>query len=167
MHHAPGNRAVSQSLAWRVKELITGEQWSPKQISDYLAKVGVKISHETIYKMIRNNANGTLAANCRHKIRYRHSLRYRHETKAPGIRNRVNIHERPKEADGSRFGDWEMGFIVDKDSNAILTMVERSTNFLIMGKLKYGKKAMRWSRRYGGCCCPTWESISRRSQRIA
>lgn len=106
MHHAPGNRAVSQSLAWRVKELITGEQWSPKQISGYLAKVGVKISHETIYKMIRNNANGTLAANCRHKIRYRHSLRYRHETKAPGIRNRVNIHERPKEADGSRFGDW-------------------------------------------------------------
>ena len=92
--------------------------------------------------------------------------RYRHETKAPGIRNRVSIYERPKEADGSRFGDWEMGFIVDKDSNAILTMVERSTNFLVMGKLKYGKKAMRWPRRYGGCCCPTWESISRRSQRI-
>ena len=35
-----------------------------------------------------------------------------------------------------------MGLIVGKDSNAILTMVERSTNFLIMGKLKYGKKAM-------------------------
>ena len=35
-----------------------------------------------------------------------------------------------------------MGLIVDKDSNAILTMVERSTNFLIMGKLKYDKKAM-------------------------
>lgn len=103
---APGNRAVSQSLAWRVKELITGEQWSPKQISGYLAKVGVKISHETIYKMIRNNASSTLAANCRHKIRYRHSLRYRHETKALGIRNRVSIHERPKEADGSQFGDW-------------------------------------------------------------
>ena len=106
MHHAPGNRAVSQSLVWHVKELITGEQWSPKQISGYLAKVGVKISHETIYKMIRNDASSTLAANCRHKIRYRHSLRYRHETKAPGIRNRVNIHERPKEADGSQFGDW-------------------------------------------------------------
>ena len=78
---------------------------SPKQISGYLAKVGVKISHETIYKMIRNDASSTLAANCRHKIRYRHSPRYRHETKAPGIRNRVSIYERPKEADGSRFGD--------------------------------------------------------------
>ncbi|ELX67499.1 hypothetical protein HMPREF0662_01197 [Prevotella nigrescens F0103] len=106
MHRALGNHAVSQSFVWHVKELITGEQWSPKQISGYLAKVGVKISHETIYKMIRNNANGTLAANCRHKIRYRHSPRYRHETKAPGIRNRVSIYERPKEADGSWFGDW-------------------------------------------------------------
>ena len=35
-----------------------------------------------------------------------------------------------------------MGLIVGKDSNAILTMEERSTNFLIMEKLKYGKKAM-------------------------
>ena len=34
MHRAPGNRAVSQSLAWRVKELITGEQCLPNR---YLA----------------------------------------------------------------------------------------------------------------------------------
>ena len=106
MHHAPGNRAVNQSLVWHVKELITGEQWSPKQISGYLAKVGVKISHETIYKMIRNDASSTLAAHCRPSTKYRHTLRYRHETKALGIRNRVSIHERPKEADGSQFGDW-------------------------------------------------------------
>ena len=31
-----------------------------------------------------------------------------------------------------------MGLIVDKDSNAILTMVERNTNFLIMERRKYG-----------------------------
>ena len=35
-----------------------------------------------------------------------------------------------------------MDLIVDKDSNAILTLVERSTNFLLMEKLKHGKKAM-------------------------
>ena len=105
MHRAPGNRSVSRLLLWRVRELITGEQWSPKQISGYPGKEGVKISHETIYKMIRNDASGTLAANCRHKMKYRHSPRHRHETKAPGVRNSVSIHERPKEADGRRFGD--------------------------------------------------------------
>ena len=35
-----------------------------------------------------------------------------------------------------------MDLIVDKDNHAILTMIERSTNFLLMSKLKYGKKAM-------------------------
>ena len=99
----------------------------------------MKISHETIYKMIRNDAGGTLAANCRHKMKYHRSPSRRHVTKAPGIRNRVSIHERPKEADGRRFGDWEMDLIVDKDGNAILTMIERSTNFLIMEKLKHGE----------------------------
>ena len=58
------------------------------------------------------------------------------------IRNRVVIHERPAEADGKRFGDWEMDFIVDKENHAILTMIERSKNFLLMSKLKYGKKAI-------------------------
>ena len=39
-----------------------------------------------------------------------------------------------KEADGKRFGDWEMDTIVDSYGHAILTMTERSTNFLLMEK---------------------------------
>ncbi len=64
------------------------------------------------------------------------------ETKATNIKNRVSIHERPVEADGTRFGDWEMDLIVDYNGNAILTMIERSTNYLLMAKLKHGKKSM-------------------------
>ena len=82
-----------------------------------------------------------MAAQCRHKMKYHRSPSRKRETKATNIKNRVSIHERPAEADGKRFGDWEMDLIVDKDSNAILTLVERSTNFLLMEKLKYGKKA--------------------------
>ena len=77
---------------------------------------------------------------CYHK--YTRKARERKETKATNIRNRVSIHERPAEADGKRFGNWEMDLIVDKDNHSILTMIERSTNFLLMSKLKYGKKAM-------------------------
>lgn len=43
---------------------------------------------------------------------------------------------------GKCFGDWEMDLIVDNNGNAILTMIERSTNYLVMAKLKEGKKAM-------------------------
>ena len=141
-HRSPGNRATSAEIIWRVKQYIKDEQWSPKQISGYLAtKEDIYISHETIYKWIRNNVIGELAKNCRHKMKYTHKSKGYHVTKATNIKNRVSIHERPQEANGKHFGDWEMDLIVDKDSNAILTMIERSTNYLMMARLKEGKKA--------------------------
>ena len=45
-------------------------------------------------------------------------------------------------ANGKRFGDWEMDTIVDSFGHAILTLTERSTNFILMEKLKQGRKAM-------------------------
>ena len=141
-HRTPGNRAVSDTLKWRVRELITTEQWSPKQIAGRLKKEGHMISHETIYAMIRADATGELARNCRHKMKYDRKTSRKHETKATNIKNRVSIHERPKEADGTRFGDWEMDLIVDRNQNAILTLVERSSDRFLMEKLKHGKQAM-------------------------
>ena len=35
-HRTPGNRATSDTLKWRVRELLTKEQWSPKQIAGRL-----------------------------------------------------------------------------------------------------------------------------------
>ena len=92
--------------------------------------------------MIRNDTSGTLATNCRHKMKYRHNPWHRHETKTQGIRNKASIRERPKEVDGSQFGDWEMDTIVGRGNHgAIVTLIERSTNFLVMEKFKDGKKA--------------------------
>lgn len=141
MRRTPGNRAVKPELWWRIEQLIKERQWSPQQISGSLAKEGISVSHETIYKRIRADETGQLAANCRHRMKYRRKASRKHETKATNIKNRMSIHDRPAEADGKRFGDWEMDLIVDKDSNAILTLVERSTNFLLMEKLKHGKEA--------------------------
>ena len=69
-HRTPGNRAISDTLKWRVRELLTREQWSPKQISGRLKLEGYNISHETIYAMIRADETGELARNCRHKMKY-------------------------------------------------------------------------------------------------
>lgn len=140
---SPGNRATDELLRWRIRQLILEKQWSPRQIAGWLARNGgVRISHETIYAMIRNDASGQLAANCRHKMKYKKTKRKKKPTKATNIKDRVSIHDRPEEADGRRFGDWEMDLIVDSHANAIITLVERSTNFLIMEKLKQGKKAL-------------------------
>ena len=67
---------------------------------------GKYVSHETIYKMIRgDNANGgTLYKNCRHHLKHRRRPVGDDRIKIP---NRTSIHERPKEADGRRFGDLD------------------------------------------------------------
>ena len=69
-------------------------------------------------------------------------LRFQQVGKRVVIPDRVGIHRRPPEADGKRFGDFEMDTIVgNNNQGAILTIVERSTNMLFMKKLKHGKNA--------------------------
>ena len=70
-------------------------------------------------------------------------MKYRHRPKSKHlpIKDRVSIHERSKEVDGKRFGDFEMDLIVDPDQHAILTLVEKSTSMLLMQKLPFGKQS--------------------------
>ena len=88
------------------------------------------------------DTSGRLASHRPHELKYTRRTRLLHPTKATNIANRTSIHERPAEADGKRFGDWEMDTIVDSFGHAILTLTERSTNFILMEKLKEGRKAM-------------------------
>lgn len=142
----PGNRSVDKDVMEEAKRLLVTEQWSPEQISGVLAKDGKYISHETIYRMIRKDKaeGGTLYKHCRHKLK--------HRTRPVGgkrisIPNRTSISERPTEADGKRFGDFEMDTIVGRGNHgAIVTLIERSTNMLFMRKLKKGKNAKELAR---------------------
>lgn len=140
-HRTPGNRSVDSFVREMAIELLKQKQWSPEQISGYLARMGYKISHETIYAIIRKDKHenrGNLYKHCRHRLKHRH----RPVGKKTTIPERVSIHQRPTEADGKRFGDFEMDTIVGRNNQgAILTIVERSTNMLFMKKLKNGKDA--------------------------
>lgn len=137
----PGNRAISKAIWSSVKHYLVDEQWSPEQISGYLAKDGIKISHETIYAWIREDKRnrGTLYKHLRHRLKHR--KKYVGAGRSCII-NRKSIHERPAEADGKRFGDLEMDTIVGPNNQqAIVTLVDRNTNMLFMKKLKYSKDA--------------------------
>lgn len=138
-------RTFTPEIRKRVVTLLQTEQWSPKQISGSLKlNEGISISHESIYRLIREDrgAGGVLYQQCRHKLKYHHHVIRHKATKVKNIQNRVSIHDRPVEADGRRFGDWEMDLIVGKrHKDAILTMCERSTNMFFMCKLNDGKKA--------------------------
>lgn len=131
------NAALPPELVWKIKQLILEEEWSPRQISGVLKKEGISVSHQSIYNIIHADKTGQLASHTRHKLKYRNRPKY----KPFPIADRTSIHQRPVQADGTRFGDFEMDLIVDPYHHAILTIVERSTNMLFMTKLSHGKKA--------------------------
>lgn len=134
------NSSKDEMIVWTALNYLKEEQWSPKQISGYMKLQGKNISHELIYQYIRADDTGKLAQNCRHRMKYNRHGRPVRTTKVRNIPNRISIHERPIEADGKRFGDWEMDTIIGKNGKgAIVTLVERSTNFILMEKLKNGK----------------------------
>lgn len=139
-HGFAGNNRKSSLLWWRVEQLIM-EDWSPAVISGVLAKDGIRICKQTIYNHVHADTTGRLARHLPHELKYRKRAAKHRPTKATNIANRTSIHDRPEAVDGKRFGDWEMDLIVDSFGHAILTMVERSTNFLIMEKLPHGRKS--------------------------
>ena len=141
-HSTLGNHRKSDILWWRVEQMIKDEDWSPRQISGVLAKEGIHICPQTIYNYVHKDKTGELKKHMPHELRYKRREKKVHVTKATNIPNRTSIHERPVEADGTRFGDWEMDLIVDSQQKVILTLVEKSTNMLLMERMKHGKKAV-------------------------
>lgn len=126
-----------------IRTKMTEDQWSPAQIVGHLRKKGKpSVCVETIYAYIRADKEngGDLYRHCRHQLKHR-----RRQVSAPytAVQNRTMIDERPTEWDGSTPGDFEMDTIVGKDGKgAIVTLVERNTNFMLARKLPQGKNAM-------------------------
>lgn len=125
-----------------IRKKMSEEQWSPAQIVGWLRKHGKKsVCVETIYAYIRADKEngGDLWKYCRHQLKHR-----KRQVSAPytAVQNRTMIDERPPEWDGSTPGDFEMDTIVGKDGKgAIVTLVEKNTNFTMARKLHQGKNA--------------------------
>lgn len=135
-------RNLTVELRRFIRDRITEEQWSPAQIAVHLRKKGDKcVCIETIYAYIRADraAGGGLWRYCRHKLKHR---KRQAAASYNAVRNRTMIDERPAGWDGSTPGDFEMDTIVGKDGKgAIVTLVERNTNFTLARKLPKGKDA--------------------------
>jgi IS30 family transposase len=124
--------------SWLKKEIVgfIQQDWSPQQIEGRLKLENRPfVSHETIYKIIRKDKieGGTLYRHTRHKLKHRK----RPVGKKIAIKNRVTIDQRPEIVNTKqRFGDWEIDTIVGENNRgAIVTMVERQTAFMLMGKM--------------------------------
>ena len=137
------NATIPAKVKFECLQHIRVDQWSPEEISGALKLKDIRISHTTIYKWVTEDKEngGSLYLHLRHKGHRRKSNPYKGAS-AKNIPGRISIKDRPPEANGKRFGDWEMDLIIGKNGyQAILVLVERSTGYTIIHRLKHGKKA--------------------------
>jgi IS30 family transposase len=103
----------------------------------------MQVSHETIYLSLYVQGRGLLRKELAKHLRRRQLTRQaqKHEPINSGgkIKDMINVSERPAEAaDRAMPGHWEGDLLLGTQTNAIGTLVERSTRFVMLFKLPSG-----------------------------
>jgi transposase, IS30 family len=123
---------------WRDVMRLLEAEWSPKQIAGYLRRFGqLRICHGTIYNHIwlDRAAGGELCRFLRRGGRRR--IRYGRRTpRGPRLGGR-SIDTRPLRILRRRqLGHWEIDTMVGPGPAAVITLVERKTGYVLIGKVR-------------------------------
>jgi len=128
---------------------------SPRQIAEALRRehpgeAGWRVSHETIYQAIYVQGRGSLREELTEQVALRSGRIHRRKRRVPGgaVRSarawttpEFHISARPAEAaDRAVPGHWEGDLVIGaRGSSAIVTLVERSTRYVMLGALPGGR----------------------------
>jgi IS30 family transposase len=144
-----GVPAVRQAVLGKLRK-----RWSPRQIAAWLRREfpdrsEMWVSHETIYQAIYVQSRGGLRAELRGQAALRSgrvARRRQSRGAAAGRGGRpwigaLHISARPAEAaDRAVPGHWEGDLVIGKGGgSAIVTLVERSTRYVMLGALPDGR----------------------------
>jgi transposase, IS30 family len=121
-----------------IDELLC-RQWSPEQVAGHLRRTGrLAVSHETIYRHIwRDKREGGLLYTHLRGARKRRRKRYGAYDSRGRLAGKRMISERPAEVESrGRVGHWEADTVAGSGSkDCVLTLVERKTGLVLIGKL--------------------------------
>lgn len=137
--HSRRNQRFS-AAEWIQVDTRLREQWSPEQVAGRFRRAGqLHISHETIYRHIwaDKRAGGTLYTHLR-GARKQCRKRYGQYDSRGRLAGKRPITARPAiVAARGRIGDWEADTILGatSDAHCLLSLVERKTGYLVLGKL--------------------------------
>ena len=139
--HRSRKKSQFSKAQWTTVTNLLVEKYSPEQISGALRRDGeLSISHETIYRHIRaDRRRGGLLFNHLRQARKQKRKRYRGRDSRGVLQGKRMIGTRPKIVETrAQFGHWEIDTIMGPTgcTPCALTMVERKTGFLMLGKLK-------------------------------
>ena len=125
---------------WEAVERYLRMDWSPEQVAGFLRVEGImRISHEAIYIHVwaDKRAGGDLWRHLRQSGK-KCRKRYRSRDWRGRLAGKRHISERPAEVEERcELGHWEIDTVMGNEHgrNSVVTLVERATGYLVMGKL--------------------------------
>ncbi len=150
--YARGRRSRSRrnqrfsAAHWKQIQALLREDWSPEQIAGRLKREKqFEISHETIYRYIWTDkrAGGTLYTHLRGARKQRRK-RYGSYDSRGRLAGKRPITARPAAAEArTQVGHWEADTLLGagQAGPCVLTMVERKTGYVVIGKLRIRRSA--------------------------
>jgi IS30 family transposase len=125
---------------WDIVDWYLRRDWSPEQVAGFLrAERILRISHEAIYLHVWTDkrTGGDLWRHLRQAGKKRRK-RYGAYDSRGRLAGKRHISERPAEVETRcQVGHWEIDTVMGTEhgKNSVVTMVERATGYLVMGKL--------------------------------
>ncbi len=124
---------------WELVESWLREDFSPDQVSGWLLRFRLlSISHETIYRYVWDDRRrgGALYRHLRGAQKKRRKRYGRYDSRGRLAGKRA-ISERPPGAENrSRIGHLEGDTVLGTDKHCLLTLVDRKTGYVMIGKLE-------------------------------
>lgn len=136
--HSRRNRRFAASDWARVRSLLR-EDWSPEQVAGWLRRHNLlEISHETIYRYIwADKHQGGLLFKHLRGARKQRRKRYRSYDSRGRVAGKRPITARPAVVETrNQVGHWETDTVLGAGRPCVLTIVERKTGYLALGKLR-------------------------------
>ena len=142
--YARGRRSRSRrnrrfrTADWALVAAFLWEQWSPEQVVGYLRRHRIlRISHETIYRYLwaDQRQGGRLHTQLRGARRLRRK-RYGPPERRGRVAGKRPITARPAIVEArTQRGHWEADTLLGRGRPCILSLVERKTGYVVLGKL--------------------------------
>ncbi len=132
------NRRFSPADLRRVRRLLE-QQWSPEQVAGYLRRHRLLgISHETIYRYIwADKRDGGILYTHLRGAQKRRRKRYGSYDSRGRLAGKRPITERPAAVETrTQLGHWEADTVLGPGRPCLLSMVERKTGYVVLGKLQ-------------------------------
>jgi IS30 family transposase len=126
----------------RPVETLLRERWSPQQICGRL-RDSLRISHETIYRHVWRDRmlGGSLYTYLRGARKKRRNRYGAYDSRGRLAGKRHNSERPPAAKLRSEIGHWEIDTVIGKgDHHCLLSVVDRKTGYVVIGKLRARNK---------------------------